>query len=160
MGHGTQERTLAPTLPSEAEAILAKETSLVLASRTQTPKRRTEMTANLTVCASQVLSTQDLKVRPERDVTEIVGHFLSAAEAVVAHWVEYSKGLLLFVMVPGDARSGEFYVYDRKKGTFWLLSLADSVFGGYSVADMRQKIKDFRLLDFAEDPSRLRAAKG
>jgi len=36
MGHGTQERTLAPTLPSEAEAILAKETSLVLASRTQT----------------------------------------------------------------------------------------------------------------------------
>ena len=36
MGHGTQERTLAPTLPSEAEAILAKETSLVLASRSQT----------------------------------------------------------------------------------------------------------------------------
>jgi excisionase family DNA binding protein len=36
MGHGTKERTLAPTLPSEAEAILAKETSLVLASRTQT----------------------------------------------------------------------------------------------------------------------------
>ena len=68
--------------------------------------------------------------------------------------------LLLFVMVPGDARSGEFYVYDRKKGTFWLLSLADSVFGGYSLVDMRQKIKDFRLLDFAEDPSRLRAAKG
>ncbi len=28
--------TLAPTLPSEAEAILAKETGLVLASRTQT----------------------------------------------------------------------------------------------------------------------------
>jgi hypothetical protein len=42
------------------------------------------MTANLTVCASQVLSTQDLKLRPERDVTEIVGRFLSAAEAVVA----------------------------------------------------------------------------
>ena len=40
MGHGTQERTLAPTLPSEAEAILAKETSLVLSSRRE-PKRRT-----------------------------------------------------------------------------------------------------------------------
>jgi len=118
------------------------------------------MTANVTVSASQVLSTQDLKVRPERDVTEIVGHFLSAAEAVVAHWVEYSKGLLLFVMVPGDARSGEFYIYDRKKGTFWLLSLADRVFGGYSLADMRQKIKDFRLLDFAEDPSRLEGRRG
>ena len=38
--------------------------------------------------------------------------------------------------------------------------LADSVFGGYPLVDMRQKIKDFRLLDFAEDPSLLRAAKG
>ena len=81
-------------------------------------------------------------------------------EAVVAHWVEYSKGLLLFVMVPGDERSGEFYIYDRRKGSFWLLSLADCVFGGYALADMKQKIKDFRLLEFAEDPSRLPAAKG
>jgi excisionase family DNA binding protein len=30
------ERTLAPTLPSEAEAVIARETSRVLASRTQT----------------------------------------------------------------------------------------------------------------------------
>ena len=112
------------------------------------------------VSASEVLSTRDMNVRTEWDVTEIVGTFLTVAEAAVAHWVEYSKGLLLFVMVPGDERSGEFYVYDRKKGSFWLLSLADSVFGGYSVADMRQKINDFRLLDFAEDPSRLWAAKG
>ena len=115
------------------------------------------MTANLTVSASEV---QDLKVRLGRDVTEIVGTFLTVAEAVVAHWVEYSKGLLLFVMVPGDERSGEFYIYDRRKGSFWLLNLADSVFGGYPLADMRQKIKDFRLLEFAEDPARLRTAKG
>ena len=118
------------------------------------------MTANLSVGASQVLNTRDLNLRPEREVTEIVGTFLSVAEAVVAHWVEYSKGLLLFVMVPGDARSGEFYIYDRKRGSFWLLSLADSVFGGYALADMRQKMNDFRLLDFAEDPSRLRVARG
>ena len=65
------------------------------------------MTANLSVSASQVLNTRDLNLRPEREVTEIVGTFLSVAEAVVAHWVEYSKGLLLFVMVPGDARSAQ-----------------------------------------------------
>ena len=112
------------------------------------------------VSASEVLSTRDMNVRPGRDVTEIVGTFLTVAEAVVVHWVEYSKGLLLFVMVPGDERSGEFYIYDRRKGSFWLLSLADCVFGGYALADMKQKIKDFRLLEFAEDPSRLQAAKG
>ena len=118
------------------------------------------MFANQNVSASQVLSAQDMELRPGRDVTEIVGTFLTVAEAVVAHWVEYSKGLLLFVMVPGDASSGEFYIYDRKKGSFWLLSLADNVFGGYPLADMRHKMKEFRLLEFAEDPSRLRAAKG
>jgi hypothetical protein len=48
-----------------------------------------------------------MNVRPGRDVTEIVGTFLTVAEAVVAHWVEYSKGLLLFVMLPGHDRSGE-----------------------------------------------------
>lgn len=111
------------------------------------------------VCGNPVLSTKDLKMRTEQDLTEIVAGFLTAGEGVVAHWVEYARGLLLFVMAPGDDRSGEFYVYDRKKGSFWLLELADGVFGGYSVAQMRQKIREFRLLDFAENPARLVAAR-
>ena len=111
------------------------------------------------VCASTVLSTKDLKVRTEQDPTEIVARFLTVGEGVVAHWVEYARGLLLFVMAPGDDRSGEFYVYDRKKGNFWLLALADGVFGGYPVGQMRQKIREFRLLDFAENPARLAAAR-
>jgi hypothetical protein len=112
------------------------------------------MNANY-VCASPVLSTKDLNIRRERDLTEIVAGFLTVGEGVVAHWVEYAKGVLLFVMAPGDDRSGEFYVYDRRKGTFWLLNLADGIFGGYSTAQMRQKIRDFRLLEFAENPNRL-----
>src|SRR5260370_40720729 len=91
------------------------------------------------VSASEVLNTRDMNVRPGRDVTEIVGTFLTVAEAVVAHWVEYSKGLLLFVMVPGDDPSGEFYIYDRRQGSFWLLTLADSVVGGHALVDMRPK---------------------
>ena len=116
------------------------------------------MNAN-SVCASPVLSTDDLKVRTQQDVTEIVARFLAVGEGVVAHWVEYARGVLLFVMAPGDDRSGEFYVYDRKKGRFWLLSLADGVFGGYSAAEMRQKIREFRLLDLAENPGLLVPAR-
>src|SRR5437016_13716977 len=107
------------------------------------------------VRASQVLSTDDLQMRPEQDVAEIVSRFLASAEGVAAHWVEYAKGVLLFVMAPGDNRSGAFYIYDRKRGSFWLLELADGVFGGYSVREMRQKIRTFRLLDFAQNPARL-----
>src|SRR6188474_2548064 len=69
------------------------------------------------VCASEVLSTKNLNMRPTQDLCEIIGRFMIAGEGVVAHWVEYAKGLLLFVMAPGDDRSGEFYVYDRKKGS-------------------------------------------
>ena len=68
------------------------------------------------VCASEVLSTTNLNMRPTQDLCEIIGRFMVAGEGVVAHWVEYAKGLLLFVMAPGDDRSGEFYVYDRKQG--------------------------------------------
>jgi hypothetical protein len=111
------------------------------------------------VCASAVINTKDLKIRPERDLTEIVGTFLAVGEAVVAHWVEYARGVLLFVMATGDDRSGEFYVYDRKRGVFWLMELADGIFGGYSMPQMRQKIRDFRLLDFAENPGLLPAIR-
>jgi hypothetical protein len=118
-----------------------------------------EKTMEASVCASPVLSAKDLEIRPDRDLTEIVARFLAVGEGVLAHWVEYARGLLLFVMAPGDDRSGEFYVYDRKKGSFWLLTLADSVFGGYPVNQMRQKIREFRLVALAENPAQLAAAR-
>ena len=108
-----------------------------------------------TVCASLVLSTNDLKLRSDQDLCEIIGRFLITSEGVLAHWVEYARGVLLFITAPDDDRSGEFYVYDRKKGTFWLLELVDGIFGGYPVTQMRQKIREFRLLELAENPCRL-----
>ena len=107
------------------------------------------------VRATQILMTQDMNVRNDADVTEVVSRFVTLAEGVVAHWVEYAKGVLLFIMVPGDKRSGAFYIYDRKLGNFWLLEPTDGVFGGYSIGEMHQKIRHFRLLDFAENPGRL-----
>jgi hypothetical protein len=96
-----------------------------------------------------------MNMRPSQDLCEIIGRFLVVGESVVAHWVEYAKGLLLFVMAPGDDRSGEFYVYDRKRGSFWLLELPDCVFGGYSTEQMRSKIREFQLLELAENPAKL-----
>ncbi len=110
------------------------------------------------VRASHVLTVKDLKMQSEQDVRKIVSLFLAAAEGIAAHWVEYAKGVLLFVMVPGDDRSGAFYIYDRKGGRFSLLELSDGVFGGYSLNEMRRKVRQFRLLDFAENPSRLTPA--
>ena len=110
------------------------------------------------VRATQILMTRDMNVRSDSDVTEVVSRFVTLAEGVVAHWVEYAKGVLLFVMAPDEDRSGAFYIYDRKRGGFWLLDLADGVFGGYSRREMRRKMREFRLLAFAENPARLSAA--
>jgi hypothetical protein len=107
------------------------------------------------VRASHVLSAKDLKMRSDENLTDIVSRFLATAEGVVAHWVQFGKGALLFVMAPDDDRSGAFYIYDRRQGSFWLLELADGVFGGYTRREMRRKIHDFRLLDFARNPGRL-----
>jgi hypothetical protein len=111
------------------------------------------------VCASRVVSTKDLKMRTETDVTKVISQFVAGAEGVIAHWVEYAKGVLLFIMAPGDKRSGAFYIYDRKLGDFWLVEPADGVFGGYSIRELPQKIREFRLLDFAENPGRLIPAR-
>ena len=115
------------------------------------------MSANR-VCASQVLSTKDLEMRTEQDLTEIVARFLAVGKAVVGHWVEYARGLLLFVMAPGDDRSGEFYVYDRKRrssgSSTWQMAS--------SAATLSQKWGERSAsstwLDFAENPARLAAA--
>ena len=108
-----------------------------------------------TLAATSVLNTRDINLRPHHDLSEAVARFLTIGEGVIVHWVEFTRGVLLFVMAPGDERSGEFYIYDRKKGTFWLLNLPDAVYGGYTVAEMRQKMREFRLLDLAENPARL-----
>src|SRR5438067_10155318 len=107
------------------------------------------------VRATQILMTQDMNVRTNADVTEVVSRFVTLAEGVVAHWVEYAKGVLLFVMAPDEDRSGAFYIYDRQRGRFWLLDPSDGVFGGYSSREMRRKIRECRLLVFCETLARL-----
>src|SRR5262249_61082722 len=57
--------------------------------------------------------------------------FARYAEARIAKWVQFPKGVLLFLMVPGDPESGGFYLLDRAKGTFYSLDLTgDRRWGG------------------------------
>jgi hypothetical protein len=108
------------------------------------------------VFSSRVFTAKEWNA-PEQEITKAVSRFVTAAEGVVTHWVEYAKGALLFIMAPDDDYSGAFYIYERNQGNFWLLELADGTFGGYSLHEMCQKIREFGLLEFARDPSRLTA---
>ena len=105
---------------------------------------------------NRVRATMCSAQRP-RNATEQNGDIVTgfaAAEGVVAHGSNMPKRAVVRRRAR-RGRSGAFYIYDRRQGSFWLLELADGVFGGYSYREMARKIRDFRLLDFAENPARL-----
>ena len=75
------------------------------------------------------------------------------AEGQIKKWIDYAKGVLLFVMVPGDPESGMFYVYDRAEQTFWMVDLAWTTrYGGYRLDEFEQLAQLHGLKALAQNP--------
>jgi hypothetical protein len=70
----------------------------------------------------------------------------------IVRWIELPASVLLFLLVPGDPKSGAVYVLDRKKGTWYTLDFEDEQFGGYSVSQLETLLKDCSFLDLVERP--------
>jgi len=75
-----------------------------------------------------------------------------ADQPEIARWIEFPAVVLLFLFVPGDPESGAAYVLDRKKGTWYLIDFEDDQFGGYSVSQLDQLLRECRFLDLLERP--------
>jgi hypothetical protein len=89
-----------------------------------------------------------------------VEKLLALAEyPAIAKWVQFPKALFLFLMVPGDPESGAFYIYDRHSNTWFWVDFEDDKFGGYSLTDYEQLVRECRFLDIVESPGVLRARK-
>ena len=75
------------------------------------------------------------------------------AEGHIKKWIDYAKGILLFVMVPGDAESGMFYIYDRAEQTFWMVDVAGTTrYGGYRLDEFEQLAQLHGLKALAQNP--------
>src|SRR5215469_16333734 len=86
----------------------------------------------------------------------IVG-FARKAEAKLVRWLDFAKGALLFLMVPGDNESGTFYVYDRDRSTFYPISLPiEHRYGGFREEEFQSLTKAFDLVALARNPRTLR----
>ena len=86
----------------------------------------------------------------------IVG-FAQKAEAHIVRWLDFAKGALLFLMVPGDNESGTFYIYDRDRSAFYPLSLpVEQRFGGFREEEFESLTKAFDLVALAKNPRVLR----
>jgi len=102
-----------------------------------------------------------IRVRPTTVIGEAVDALIAATDrAQVVRWIEFPAALLLFVVVPGDACSGAFYVFDRRTNTWLWLDFDDDQYGGYSPADFDLLVSQYDFLSLVERPALLRADSG
>ena len=99
-----------------------------------------------------------VQVDPGVDLQAAVAALLKVAENVeIARWIELPVAVLLFLLVPGDPESGAVYVLDRKKRTWYAVDFEDEQFGGYSVSQIEELLKDCNFLYLIERPGLWRA---
>jgi hypothetical protein len=108
------------------------------------------------VSIDSVLHLEDFGLERLDEDKAIVG-FAHKAEARLVRWLDFAKGALLFLMVPGDDESGTFYIYDRDRSAFYLLSLPiEQRYGGFREEEFESLAKAFDLVRLARNPTVLR----
>ena len=91
------------------------------------------------------------------DEDKVIVGFAQKAEAKLVRWLDFAKGALLFLMVPGDNESGTFYIYDRDRSSFYPLSLPiEQRYGGFREDEFESLTKAFDLVRLARNPRVLR----
>jgi hypothetical protein len=94
-----------------------------------------------------------VQVQPDPDLHTAVAALLQATDQPeLVRWIEFPASVLLFLLVPGDPQSGAVYVLDRKKGTWYAVDFEDEQFGGYSVSQLEQLLRECQFLDLVERP--------
>jgi hypothetical protein len=94
------------------------------------------------------------------DEDKMILAFACWAEAHLKRWVDYARGALLFLMVPGDPESGAFYIYDRARRAFFLVDQAHTPqYGGYRLKEFDQMAEACGLKTLARNPRRLAVAR-
>jgi hypothetical protein len=94
-----------------------------------------------------------VQVAADADLQVAITTLLQVADQPeITRWIEFPALVLLFLFVPGDPESGSVYVLDRKRGTWYLIDFEDDQFGGYSVSQLDQLLREYRFLDLLERP--------
>jgi hypothetical protein len=94
-----------------------------------------------------------MQIDPGVELQPAVATLIKIAEnAEIVRWIELPASVLLFLLVPGDPESGGAYVLDRKNGTWYSVDFEDEQFGGYSVSQLEELLKDCKFLDLIERP--------
>ena len=101
----------------------------------------------------RMMVTPVVQVGADANLQFAITAILQATEqAEIIRWIEFPAAVLLFLLAPGDPESGAVYILDRKQGTWYAIDFEDEQFGGYSVSQLEQLLKECRFLDLVERP--------
>jgi hypothetical protein len=101
----------------------------------------------------KVIEAGELGLNRNATAQELVLEFARFAEAQVLRWIQFPRGVLLFLGVPADESSGWFYLLDRRRGIFYSLDLpCDGQWGGFPASDSDSLAYQYGLLRLAEAP--------
>jgi hypothetical protein len=104
----------------------------------------------------KLLEVEELGVECNASADQAVRAFAAWAEARIVKWIQFPRGVLLFLMVPGDLESGHFYLLDRPKRTFYELNIdGDGRWGGYRQDEFDGLTNSLGLKELAERPRAL-----
>lgn len=107
--------------------------------------------------AQAVLTVADLGLDARVGVDKAVFAFLDRSEAIASRWVQLPTGVLLFVTVPDDPHSGGIYLFDRRKGVFYLLDFDQELNGQLTGEDYERLVREHRLLTLVRRPWHVRS---
>lgn len=107
--------------------------------------------------AQAVLTLADLGLDVRVGIDKAVFAFLDRSEAIASRWVQLPTGVLLFVTVPDDPRSGAIYLFDRRKGVFYLLDFDGEPNGQLTGEDYERLVRGHRLLALVRRPWHVRS---
>lgn len=109
----------------------------------------------------KLLEVEELGVDRNAGADQAVRAFAAWAEARIVKWIQFPRGVLLFLMVPGDLESGHFYLLDRPKRAFYELNVeGDARWGGYRQDEFDELTDSLGLKRLAERPRDLRWLAG
>ena len=97
-----------------------------------------------------LLTLEELGLDRRATVEEASQGLARAAEAQIVNWLQFRRGVLFFTLVTGDPESGALYVFDRKTGVFYWLNFDDQKWGGYSLQDYKELVRQHKLAALAQ----------
>ncbi len=106
------------------------------------------------LAARRVMTIEELGLDPRTGTDRVILAFAQYAEARIGKWIQFPRGVLLFLTVPGDPESGWFYLLDRAHSTFYSLDIAEEGrWGGYREDEFARLTQSFGLVRLAQRPS-------